>query len=553
MARLFLVLWMLLCAGSACAQSEHFLDLPYGPQGVQRLNLYLPAPTHKPAPLLIYAPGGFWGALDDRFFNLADASSKLRLQGAAIAIVRTRPTPWPAPAQDLAAATAMLKGAARRYRIDPKRIFLLGHSSGGFAVSHLALDAQLLHRVGLTITDIAGFVTLSGLHDLAGPARQGRVAEFIETAFRNTRPAAKVPSQQRSRFLILAGERDLDGFVRDAQDFALKLQRAGLKVIYQTVANANHQIIANLSAEDNFLARELLLDFIGVEPMSEALRLLVEADQRLFFKPALSSESFWGKFPGAIRPYPVDERFQQFLFAHIQEHRYQLAALPLKTYHAIPVAELIKTLPGQGDWFVTRNLRNENYYWPLKALLEYDPVIVVGIDDEKNLFRFGVPYRNKREFSWVERKKPLPSVYRGLGGMLHFRKPPPRHLVLRFSADMSLLPESFSLAERAPLQAFPDLPEELMPVMTHENGCLSCHMLRGVGSLAHHNRIDDGGKQGGLALPLEDYPPEVWHRFVFQQQVAANLVGVVANLIPEAAREPLFELVNKSRVKRRNK
>ncbi|MSQ59090.1 MAG: alpha/beta hydrolase [Betaproteobacteria bacterium] len=502
-----LLVW--LAGSSAHAGDDFFLGLPYGSHAAQRLNLYLPA-GQDAAPLLIYVPGGFWGALDERFFKFADGSSKLRFEGAAVAVVRTRSlsgAPWPAPLQDVAAAMALLKREASRYRIDTRRIFLVGHSSGGFIVSRPVFDPDVLRTFGLGTSDIAGVITLSGLHDLGGPARQGQVAEFIGAAFKEPFPSSAILDRPRMRFLILAGERDLDGFARDAQAFALRLHRSGAQVIYQTVPGTNHQSIASLGAEENAISRDLVMDFTGVKPMDESLRLLVDADQHLFFSPPLSSLSFWSQHSDLIRSYPADDRFQEFLFAHILEHRYQLAAMPLKTYHAIPVAELIKTLSGKGRWLRTVNTRNENYYWPLQELIDLDAAIVVGIDDEKDLFRFVVPYRNKREYSWVDRKKPLPSVYRGLGGMLYVRKAPPEHLRLRFSAGMSLTASSFSLAETSPLQAFPNLPESLKPVLTYTNGCLSCHTLRGIGSLAHHNRVEDGAKQGGLGLPLEDYPP----------------------------------------------
>ncbi|MFN0315491.1 MAG: alpha/beta hydrolase [Burkholderiales bacterium] len=341
----------------ARAEDDFILGLPYGSHPAQRLNLYMTAGKND-APLLIYLPGGFWGALDERFRVLADGSSKLRFEGVAVAILRTRTAteaPWPASRQDAAAAIAMLKREARRYRIDPRRIFLMGHSSGGFTASRLALEQD-------TAGSLAGVITLSGLHHLGGPAYQGRIAQFIDGAFKE-KPSASVPKSVQGRFLILAGEKDLDGFARDAQAFALALKNAGAKVIYQTVLGGNHQSVADLGAPDNAFTRELLLDFTGAKSMSESLRLLVAADQHLFFSAPLSSESLWRKYSDLIQPFPIDERFEGFLAAHILEHRYQLAALPMKTYHAIPVAELIKTLPGKGPWLRTVNTRNENYYW----------------------------------------------------------------------------------------------------------------------------------------------------------------------------------------------
>lgn len=534
--------------GHSQVETQHVL--PYGAHVAQRLTLWLPDKSAKPAPVLIFVPGGFWGALDERFQRMIDINAGLRSKGAAVALLRTRTgreAPWPSPVQDVALATALLKREAKKYHINPKGLYLIGHSSGAFAVTALTLNAELLRQAGLSGDDIAGVIALSGIYDLAGAAHHGRVAEYIDAAFNTTPEKLNATAPGKTPFLMLSGEGDLDGFVRDAQSFARQLRRAGRSVIYQTVPGANHQATANLVAEENRLVREMVLDFIGIVAKPEELELLVDANQHLLFRPPMAGTSFWDKYAAIIRSYPVDDAFRNFLGAQILDHRYQLAGLPLKTFYAIPVADLVKSLPGSGRFLVTTNARQERYHWHIEELLRSDTLIVVGIDDEKNLFRFGVPYRTLREHSWEELKQPMASAYRALGGMIYFRKRPPAQFLLGFSASMSLTPESFALSEKEPLDAFADLPAALKPVMTHVNGCLSCHTLRGVGTLAHHVRIADGAKQGGFALPLEAYPDEVWKRFVFEQAKVAKMVGVTANLVAEPARAPLFEYVNKIR------
>jgi acetyl esterase/lipase len=545
-----------LMASSAWAEDDFFLGLSYGREdaSAQTLDIYLPPGASKPVPLLIYVPGGFWGPLDKRFARLAEGTGRLRFNGVAVAIVRTRPMKQAdalIPLHDLVQAIAWLRHEAKRYGFDTARIFLMGHSSGGNTVSRLVFSEKLLRQEGLDAEAFAGVITLSGLHDLQGPANQGRAGEMITAAFPKSPPPIDIKAgSNRPRFLVLAAERDLDGFVRDAQDYALRLHAAKLPVIFQIVPGANHQSMADLGASGHFFAREVVLGFVNAEPMDERLDMLVDVDNRIFFEPPFSTEPFWTRFSELIRTYPVDDRFRQFLFRHIEESRYQLAGLPLKTYHAIPVVDLVKAIEGRGDWLVSTNVRNERYHWPIREMLEYDPVIVVGIDDEKNLFHYGIPYRNRREYSWIDRTEPMPVAFRALGAMVHFRKAPSKDLILGFSADMSLTADGFHLEEHSPMQEFPDLPDVLKPVMTYANGCFSCHTIRGVGSLSFHNRFDSGAEQGGRALPLEDYPPEVWKRFVFQQPQAAGLIGVIPNLIAEPAQAPLYELVSRARMNR---
>jgi len=74
-----------------------------------------------------------------------------------------------------------------------------------------------------------------------------------------------------------------------------------------------------------------------------------------------------------------------------------------------------------------------------------------------------------------------------------------------------------------------------------------CHTFRGAGSQSHHVTIPHGSPHGGLALPLESYPPEVWKAFIFNQHEAAAKIGASPNIVDEKARQGLYDLVAESR------
>ena len=56
-----------------------------------------------------------------------------------------------------------------------------------------------------------------------------------------------------------------------------------------------------------------------------------------------------------------------------------------------------------------------------------------------------------------------------------------------------------------------------------------------------------GKPQGGFALPLEDYPPEIWRNFMFNQVEVAKKMGATPNIVQESARQALYDLVNNAR------
>jgi hypothetical protein len=228
---------------------------------------------------------------------------------------------------------------------------------------------------------------------------------------------------------------------------------------------------------------------------------------------------------------------------------YELREWRLKNYHAIGLAEYLKFLPaakvGQGDYLITTNIRNEKQFWKREQIEAYQPVIVVGLDDEKNMFKLGVFYRPFLEYSWQAGPQP-PMMARPLGGFIHFLRPPPPEIALQ-AAQFGLTDDSFRLVASDPLGGIKDLPKNLYEVVTVRNGCVYCHRLRGLGSHSHHIAAATGAAHGGEAIALENYPPEVWRTFVFDQLAAAQRIGASPNLVAPELRQSLFDLVNQSR------
>ncbi len=77
------ILWLsviLLCLGAAKRERR------------QSLDLYLPAPSAKKPPLLIFVHGGFWLLSDDQYRIGAKIADALVKEGVAVALLRYRLT-----------------------------------------------------------------------------------------------------------------------------------------------------------------------------------------------------------------------------------------------------------------------------------------------------------------------------------------------------------------------------------------------------------------------------------------------------------------------------
>lgn len=527
--------------------------------GEQTLDLYLPAPGAKPAPLVVFVYSRFWSAAPGgRVLRGIVAKPLVRL-GSAVAIVRHRLAPahrHPAAAEDVAAALRFLVDNAARYGYDPKQITLAGYASGAQLAALVALDPRYLAAQGLEPDVVSGVIAISGVYDLDP---DGDVApeelEWYEQAFGDaeTRRAAsplRLVRADAPRFLVLSAQDDVPGYARGAEAFAAALRDAGdTDAESYVVMGRNHVSILDMEIESAGTAM-YVFDFLGLRPLPPPVAELRDAS-RFWRSPPLSTEPFWTS--GApVKEYPADERFVSSVGSFYQGLRHKRLVFQPRSFHAVDLFELLEALGpervGSGGWLVTTNAENEKGYFRLEELRSQKPVVVIGIDDDRNLFRNVDVFQARRQYSWRD-DLPAPTYsVRPMGAFLYRLEPPagePPTSLPDFSLELS----SFQLVDADPLAALRDVEPELMPVLAGNSGCLRCHSLRGAGSRAGHLRALDAKPQGGFALPLEEYPPDVWKRFVFEPEVAAELVGapLVSVSGPGAAR--LFELVEAERAR----
>lgn len=127
-------------------------DLPYVTDGHERqkLDLYLPANTTGPVPVVVWIHGGGWASgeknggapLNQGYLSrgYAVASLGYRLSGHAL---------FPAQIQDCKAAIRWLRAHAQQYNLDPERIGVWGASAGGHLVALLgATNGNRIFDVG---------------------------------------------------------------------------------------------------------------------------------------------------------------------------------------------------------------------------------------------------------------------------------------------------------------------------------------------------------------------------------------------------------------------
>jgi acetyl esterase/lipase len=228
-----------------------------------KLDVYLPTGVKDFPTLVWFHGGGLKGGSKNGAEKIARAFA-----GAGIAVVapnyRLSPkATFPAYIQDAAAAVAWTKAHMAEHGGDAKRVFVSGHSAGGYLAFMLGLDARYLKEYGLELPDIAGFIPVSGQTMTHYTVREERgIGKFTITADE----AAPVHFARKDTppFLVLYADKDMAARAEENEYFVALMKGSGNKRVEgRMIADRNHGTIASKMAEDGDPGREAIVTFIS--------------------------------------------------------------------------------------------------------------------------------------------------------------------------------------------------------------------------------------------------------------------------------------------------
>jgi arylformamidase len=219
-------------------------DLRFGADPDEVLDLFVPA-VAGPWPLHIFIHGGFWQALSQRDFAFIGPA----FQHRGIAFASINYTIAPAATigemtEQCARALAWLYTHASRWRLDPNRITISGHSAG----AHLC--AMLLSRdwgardwaaTRLPQEAVKGAVLVSGVYDLE-PIRLSYVNEPLHLS--EAQVAAWSPVRLDPvcdcPIALVWGEHETEEFKRQSRDYGDWMRRHGRRVSSTEIPAHDH-------------------------------------------------------------------------------------------------------------------------------------------------------------------------------------------------------------------------------------------------------------------------------------------------------------------------
>jgi arylformamidase len=238
----------------------------YGPSEAEQLDVYLS--DWRGAPINVFLHGGGWRG--GRAASYALLGEIFVRNGAHVVIPDFAPIGdhdgdlRPMVEQVTRAVTWVHRNAAR-FRGDPDRIYLSGHSSGAHLGGCLVTTDWAAE--GLPPDPLKGALLVSGMYDLK-PVRLSKRSEYVR--FTDEIEEALSPIRHLDRLatpLIVAyGTYETPEFQRQSREFAAAVEAAGKPVSLLVAEGYNHfEILETLPSPYGLLGRAVLAQ-MGLGP-----------------------------------------------------------------------------------------------------------------------------------------------------------------------------------------------------------------------------------------------------------------------------------------------
>lgn len=143
------------------------LDVAYGSDYWQKVDIYMPEAEATNCPVVVFAHGGAWTHGYKEWMGLM--APPLVAEGVIFVSVSYRLSPetkHPGPMEDCAAALGWVVKNIAKFGGNPQRIIVGGHSAGGHLYALVAMREELLARYGVPSDAIVACAPLSAQMDL---------------------------------------------------------------------------------------------------------------------------------------------------------------------------------------------------------------------------------------------------------------------------------------------------------------------------------------------------------------------------------------------------
>ena len=241
--------------------SERTADLSYGEGPRRMLDVYRPKDAgNGKAPVVVFFYGGNWVSGDRTDYAFVGRALASRGIVAVVADYRLYPeVSYPDFLDDAAQAVAWAARQASRYGGDPKRLYVMGHSSGAYNAAMMALDPRWLKKQGMSPGDLRSWIGLAGPYDFlpVQNATTKPVFHFPDTPA-ESQPVRHVSAASPPALLIAARSDNLVDPQRNTGGLAAKLRASHVdvtEIYYDKVSHTT--LVGSIAAPLRWLAPTL--------------------------------------------------------------------------------------------------------------------------------------------------------------------------------------------------------------------------------------------------------------------------------------------------------
>jgi acetyl esterase/lipase len=249
------------------AEFPHYLDLPYGPNVKQRLDVYLPKnKPGKAAVFLFFHGGGFregdraqYGFVAKPFaeHGLITVVASYRLTGDGFK--------YPDQPQDARLALAWVYKQIAKYGGDPDRLYVGGHSAGGILAADLGVNRKWMKSAGIAERALRGIVPISGPYDLRTPGRAGEDDAYAPTAELLAQASPLLHIDDPAPMAVIAVG-STESYVASSQSLATQLTAAGAHATFLSLEGEDHRATVHDIGDGNSALFRAVIDMITAAP-----------------------------------------------------------------------------------------------------------------------------------------------------------------------------------------------------------------------------------------------------------------------------------------------
>ena len=219
--------------------------IAYGSDPRQRLDVYRPVMAMPGNPVVVFFYGGSWNSGERGKYRFVGRALAMRGILTVVADYRLYPqVRYPDFLHDNALAVAWTRQHAAEFGGNPRRLFLMGHSSGAYNAAMLALDPAFLKSAGMSPADLSGWIGLAGPYDfLPIDNVEVRPVFFYPDSPPQSQPINHVAAGQPPALLIAAKSDSYVNPARNTAGLAKRLREVGVPVQEHYLGRVNHMTL----------------------------------------------------------------------------------------------------------------------------------------------------------------------------------------------------------------------------------------------------------------------------------------------------------------------